>query len=61
MALRAGLWETAEVLKVSEVRRKKLSAGGTRLVPADTPYWAPPAFSAKRMSAKGAWGPLVGA
>jgi len=60
MASKAGLWETAEVLKLSEVRRKKLAAGGSRLVPADTPYWQPPAFSAKRMSAKGAWGPAVG-
>ena len=61
MALKCGLWEVADVLKVSEVRRKKLTAGATRVVPADTPYWVPPAFSAKRMSAKGAWGVGAGA
>ena len=61
MAISAGLWEVAEVLKVSEVRRKKLTAGATRTVPSDTPYWSPPAFSAKRMSVKGAWGVAAGA
>jgi len=60
MARKAGLWETAEVLKLSEVRVKKLAAGGFRLVPHNTPFWKPPAFSAKRMSARGAWGPDVG-
>ena len=61
VALKQGLWDVAEVLKVSEVRRKKLAAGGTRTVPHDTPYWEPPAFSAKRMSAKGTWGVAAGA
>ena len=61
MALKCGLWEVADVLKVSEVRRKKLTAGATRVVPADTPYWVPPAFSAKRMSYKGSWGVGAGA
>lgn len=61
MACAQGLWEVAEVLRLSEVRRKKLTAGATRIVPADTPYWTPPAFSAKRMSVKGAWGVKAGA
>ena len=61
MACEAGLWEVAEVLRASEVRLKKLTAGATRTVPADTPYWTPPPFSAKRMSVKGAWGVKVGA
>lgn len=56
MAQKNGLWSTVEVLKKHEVRRKKINAGFTRLVPADTPYWEPPAFSAKRMNPKGKWG-----
>jgi hypothetical protein len=56
MAQKNGLWSTVEVLKKHEVRRKKINAGLTRLVPADTPYWEPPAFSAKRMNPKGRWG-----
>ena len=60
MAMKCGLWETADVLKKSEVRRKKLAGGGTRMVPFDTPYWEPPAFSAKRMNPRGQWGPGAG-
>lgn len=56
MATKNGLWETAEVLRKHEVRRKKYTAGFTRFVPADTPYWQPPAFSAKRMNPNGRWG-----
>lgn len=50
MCMKNGLWDTANVLRKHEVRRKKVNAGLTRLVPADTPYCSPPAFSAKRMN-----------
>jgi hypothetical protein len=61
LAQRNGLDTVAAALRSSEVRRKKLKAGGSHFVPADTPYWQPPAFSAKRMNPRGVWGPPAGA
>jgi len=55
MAVKEGLHKSAEVLHVSEAKRKKWAAGHSILVPSITPQWEPPPFSAKRMSAKGEW------
>ena len=60
MCMKNGLWTTADVLRKHEVRRKKVKSGMNYLVPADTPYWVPPAFSAKRMNPRGVWGPATG-
>jgi len=56
-ARQAGLQVSVDVLKPWQMRRKKLTGGDTRLVPANTPYWVPGPFAPRRFNVNGTWEP----
>ncbi|KAL3914391.1 MAG: hypothetical protein SGPRY_007642 [Prymnesium sp.] len=57
MARTAGLHRSVNALKPWQVRTKRLTAGATMLVPANSPYWVPEPFTPRRFNVKGGWIP----